>query len=224
MFASARKAAAIIADPAFFAVVLKALALTVVLFAILFAGAEYGLHRLPITHTPALDAVLAIAASVLLFFLVMFLGAPVAALFASLFLDDIARSVEKRFYPADPPAPGAPFWYSLWLGLRLFLLLLSADALLLPADVLLPGFGNLLSLFANGWFLGREYFELVALRHLPAGRVDAIRRRRSASITGGGLLIALLAAIPLVNLVAPLFGVALMVHEFKRYVHEEPAV
>src|SRR5690242_1414772 len=180
MFASARKAAALIGDPAFFAVVLKALALTIVLFAILFVGAQYGLHRLPITHTPFLDAALAIVASVLLIFLVMFLGAPVAALFASLFLDDIARSVETRFYPADPPAPGAPFWRSMWLGFRLFLLLLSADLLLLPADLLLPGFGNLLSLVVNGWFLGREYFELVALRHLPARAVDEMRRRRAS--------------------------------------------
>jgi CysZ protein len=223
MFASARKAAAIFTDAAFFAVVLKALALTTLLFVILFVGAQYGLHRLPIPHTALLDAVLAVAASLALFFLVMFLGAPVAALFASLFLDDIAGSMEARFYPADPRAPGAPFWRSLWLGLRLFLLLMSADVLLLPADVFLPGFGNLLSLFVNGWFLGREYFELVALRHLPAGRVDEIRRRRASSISGAGVLIALLAAIPLVNLVAPLFGVALMVHEFKRYIHEEPS-
>src|SRR4051812_33259770 len=127
MFASARKAAAIFTDAAFFAVVLKALALTTLLFVILFVGAQYGLHRLPIPHTALLDAVLAVAASLALFFLVMFLGAPVAALFASLFLDDIAGSMEARFYPADPPAPGAPFWRSLWLGLRLFLLLMSAD-------------------------------------------------------------------------------------------------
>jgi CysZ protein len=221
MFASARKAAAIIADPAFFGVVLKALALTLLLFAVLFVGAQYGLHHLAIRHTPFLDAILAVAATLLLFLLVMFLGAPVAALFGSLFLDDIARSVETRFYPADPPAPGAPFWRSLWLGLRLFLVLLSADLLLLPADVLLPGFGNLLSLAVNGWFLGREYFELVALRHLPADKMDEMRRRHASSIAGGGMLIAVLAAIPLVNLVAPLFGVALMVHEFKRYSHEE---
>jgi len=38
---------------------------------------------------------------------------------------------------------------------------------------------------------------------------------------GDGLLIALLAAIPIVNLFAPLFGTALMVHEFKRYTREE---
>ena len=46
-----------------------------------------------------------------------FLGAPVAALFASLFLDEIAEAVEKSQYPADPPSPGVPFWTGLIAGL-----------------------------------------------------------------------------------------------------------
>jgi CysZ protein len=44
-----------------------------------------------------------------------------------------------------------------------------------------------------------------------------MRRRRSGQVTLAGCLIALLSAIPIVNLIAPLFGVALMVHEFKRF-------
>ena len=220
MFASARKAAAIITDPAFVVVVVKALGLTILLFGILFAGALYGLHHLPIPHSTLSDALIPVFASVLVVFLVIFLGAPVAALFASLFLEGIARAVETRFYSADPPPNGAPFWRALLLGLRLCLLLISLEIVLLPID-LLAGLGALLSLLASGWLLGREYFELVALRHLPIREMDALRRQRASSITGAGLLIALLAAIPLVNFVAPLFGVALMVHEFKRYTHEE---
>ncbi|HEY4115004.1 MAG TPA: EI24 domain-containing protein [Rhizomicrobium sp.] len=220
MFASARKAAALISDPAFFWLVLKALGLTILLFAILFVALRYGIGRLPVRHTALVDALIPVVSSGLTLLLVMFLGAPVAALFASLFLEDIARSVEKRFYPNDPSAGGAPFWRSLLLGLRLFLLLMLLQLLLLPLNLLI-GLGALLSLLVNGWFLGREYFELVALRHIPSRAVDEMRRRRASTITGAGLLIALLATIPLVNLVAPLFGVALMVHEFKRYAHEE---
>lgn len=220
MFASARKAAALVRDPAFFWLVLKALALTVLLFVMLFIAIEYGVHRLPVRHTASIDALIPILSYVLTWLLVMFLGAPVAALFASLFLEDIAQSVEKTFYPTDPPAGRAPFWRGLLLGLRLFLLLMLFQVLLLPLNVL-AGLGALLSLLVNGWFLGRGYLEMVALRHLPHQAVDELRRRRASSITGAGLLIALLATIPLVNLVAPLFGVALMVHEFKRYTHEE---
>ena len=38
-----------------------------------------------------------------------------------------------------------------------------------------------------------------------------------------GLAIALLSMVPLLNLIAPLFGVALMVHQFKRIQHETAA-
>ncbi len=47
MFASARKALALIFDPAFFGVVLKSLLWTLVLFAVLLVGTEYALHQLP---------------------------------------------------------------------------------------------------------------------------------------------------------------------------------
>ena len=50
MFASARKAFAVIFDPAFHGVLLKSLALTIALFAALFFGAQYGLSHLPQFH------------------------------------------------------------------------------------------------------------------------------------------------------------------------------
>ena len=38
-----------------------------------------------------------------------FLVAPVTALFAGLFLDDVAEVVERTHYPADPPGRPLPF-------------------------------------------------------------------------------------------------------------------
>lgn len=221
MFASASKAVAIIFEPAFFGIVLKALALTVLLFFLLVAGVLYGLHALPAIHFAMFSGFAAAAASFLLVLLVMFLGAPVAALFATLFLGEIASGVEAKHYPNDPPGTEARFWQGMFMGLRLFCLLVLSSLLLLPLDVLLPGFGNLLSLLVQGWLLGRTYFELAAMRHLDRRAVDQMRRRHLSSIVAGGALIAIAAAIPLVNLLAPLFGTALMVHEFKRYTHEE---
>jgi CysZ protein len=221
MFASARKAAELIFDRAFFHIVLKAVALTILLFVIVFAGAEYALYHLPIAHSAGLDAALPILGIVVFILLVMFLGAPVAALFATLFLEDVARAVEAKDYPDDPLARGAPFWQGLLLGLRLFALLVAANALLLPGDFLLPGVGNLLSLFVTGWLLGRQYFELVALRHISRTAMDNLRRQRRGAILAAGVILAVAAAIPVVNLFAPLFGVALMVHEYKRFIRED---
>jgi CysZ protein len=221
MFASARQAARLIFDPAFTRVVLKAVGLTLLLFILLLAAAEVAVRYLPLPHVPQLEGVVSVLAGVAVLLVIVFLGGPVAALFASLFIDDIAAAVEAKHYPADPPSRGAPFWQGLLLGLRLFLLLVVVKLLLLPFDFLIPGIGNLVSLIVSGWFLGREYFELAALRHLPRIPLDRMRRRHAAPIVGAGTLIALMAAIPIVNLFAPLFGVALMVHEFKRYAAED---
>jgi len=221
MFASARKAAELIFDPTFTRVVLKAVGLTLLLFILLLGAAEVGVRYLPLPHVPQLEGVVSVLAGVAVLLVIVFLGGPVAALFASLFIDDIAAAVEAKHYPADPPSRGAPFWQGLLLGLRLFLLLVVVKLLLLPFDFLIPGIGNLVSLIVSGWFLGREYFELAALRHLPRIALDQMRHRHAAPIVGAGTLIALMAAIPIVNLFAPLFGVALMVHEFKRYAAED---
>jgi CysZ protein len=140
----------------------------------------------------------------------------VTALFGSLFLDRLAAGIEARDYPGDPPARSGAFAAALKAGLRLTLLVLGADIVLLPLDIGLPGIGELLSLVVNGWLLGREYFELVALRHLPLAQADALRRQHRGTILAGGILISLLSVIPLADLVAPLFGAALMVHLFKQ--------
>ena len=73
MFASARKALHSVFDPAFRGVVLKSLVLTVLLFAGLFWGAQYGLAHMPALPWPWLNTVLDWIASALL--LVAMVGA-----------------------------------------------------------------------------------------------------------------------------------------------------
>jgi CysZ protein len=191
-----------------------------VLFAALFSLALYSVHHLLAGHSGSGFAA-SLLASIFLLVIVTLLGAPVAALFAGLFLEDIAKAVEAKYYPAGPHGEAVPFWQGLFLGLRLFLLLLVIAIVMLPISALLPGVGSLPAIIVNGWFLGRQYFEQVALRHRSLADADALRRRKLPGIAGDGLLIALLAAIPVVNLFAPLFGTALMVHEFNRYMREE---
>jgi CysZ protein len=102
-------------------------------------------------------------------------------------------------------------------------MVLGADLLLLPLDIALPGLGEFLSLIANGWLLGWEYFELAALRHLPMAEADRLRKSHGWQVWGGGILIALLSEIPLLDLIAPLFGTALMVHLFHHISRQETA-
>jgi len=211
-------------DPAFFRVVFISILLTVILFGALFAGAEYAVAQLPTLHWHWVNVALEIVTPVLAVLLVVSLGAPVAALFASFFLDGVARSVERKYYPADPKASGAPVVSSLFLALRFTGLIVVVTLALLPFDVILPGVGSAVTLVADAWLLGREYFELTALRHMSRGAVDEMRKRHRFAILGAGLLIALLSLIPFADLIAPLFGAALMVHVFKFYQHQERPV
>jgi CysZ protein len=221
VFASLGKAIGMVFDPALFGVIAKAILLTLVLFVVLFLGLQWGLHHLPVLRWPWLNTTIDWIASLALVVLLFIVGAPVAALFGSFFLDGVARSVEAKYYPGDAPSAGAPIVASLFVALRFAGLVIAVTLALLPVDVMLPGVGSAASLAANGWLLGREYFELAALRHLTRGEADAMRRRHGFAILGGGIVVALLTYIPFADLIAPLFGAALMTHLFKFYQHRE---
>ncbi len=220
MFASLGRALGNFFDGTLKGVVLKSVALTVLLFTIAFIGLEMGLDHLPTLGSPWINAFLDLLAPVLLVLSMFFLGAPVAALFASLFLDQVAAKVEARGYPA---AAGTSPSMSIGLaaGARMALLVLGVNLLLLPLDIELPGLAEVGTIAVNGWLLGREYFELAALRHLSRGAADALRRRHGGRVFAAGTIISIATMIPFVNLFAPLFGAAFMVHMFGRLAQEE---
>ena len=66
----------------------------------------------------------------------------------------------------------------------------------------------------NGYLLGREYVELVALRRLSPRDVKVLRRRHRAEGTLTGAIAAFFMTIPLLNLIVPVFTAALTVHRF----------
>ena len=214
MFASIRAAVRLMGDRPFFGTLLKALALTVALFAGLFVLCELALSLLPTLGSPLVNRALEWLTPVLFLLGLFLLGAPVAALFGGFFLDGIAARIEARDYPLSPRAPGMTLHTGLKAGLALAGSVIGIDLALLPFDIAMPGLGELATLAANGWLLGREYFELAALRHLPPAQAAALRQRYRAPITMLGMLIAVVTMIPGLDLIAPLFGVALMVHLF----------
>jgi uncharacterized protein involved in cysteine biosynthesis len=82
--------------------------------------------------------------------------------------------------------------------------------------LLIAGLGAVIFYLATAWLLGREYFELAAMRFRPPAEARALRKRNAATVYVGGLLIAAYVSIPIVNLATPLFAMALMVHVHKR--------
>ena len=149
---------------------------------------------------------------VLSFFLMM----PVASAFTSMFLDDVAEAVEERFYPHLPPAPKIPFIETmldtlLFLGLLIGLNLLGL--LLIPvASVFYP----LLFWLLNGFLLGREYFQIAAMRRIGRKRAKEMRKKYRGKILQSGLFMALLLLVPILNLLMPILGAAMFTHLFHR--------
>ena len=221
MFASVRKAVATVFGRDFVGLLFWVLALSALLFAGLIFGLEYAIGYLPPSVPAWLKTLLEVAAPIAVLVVVFTMGAPVAALVGSLFLDRIAAKVDARFYPADPKAPGAPLIGGTGERLKLIVLAVLINGVALALDAEIPLVPEIVAMLLNGWLLGREFFELAALRHLSRDESDALRRRHAGKIYGGGLLIAVLTAIPGIDLIAPFFGAALMAHLFKRVSHLE---
>jgi CysZ protein len=220
MFASLGRALGLVFDPALYGVILRSLVVTLVLFVLIVVGVEYALHFLPTLGKPWVNRALELVAPILLVWGMFLVGAPVAALFASLYLDKVADAIEARAYASDPKGHGLSFGTGLWAAVRLTGLIVGADILLLPTDAFFP-VGEIATIVVNGFLLGREYFELAALRHVSLKTADALRKRNGASVFGAGLVISLISAVPVANFFAPLFGAALMVHLYKRLERKE---
>jgi CysZ protein len=82
--------------------------------------------------------------------------------------------------------------------------------------VFVAGAGFIAFFIATAWLLGREYFQLAAMRFRSPAEAKAMRRENAGLVFTAGLLIAAFVSIPIVNLATPLFGMAFMVHMHKR--------
>jgi len=224
IFADALRALRQMGDPRFRRVLLIGLGLTVALLGAVYAIFLWGLNRLlpdqvtlpwigPITW---LDD-LASGASILVFLVAsVFLMVPVASAFTSLFLDEVADAVEARHYPHLPPATRVGFVTGLKDTLGFLGLLIAANTIALLVYLVLAPATLLLFIALNGFLLGREYFQLVALRRMGRDQARALRRRHAGTIWAAGALMALPLTIPVVNLLVPVLGAATFTHLFQR--------
>lgn len=139
---------------------------------------------------------------------------PVASAFTGLLLDRIAAAVEARHYPALPPARAQGIRESLLGAAGFFGLIVGTNLLALALWPFAGPFAPLLFWALNGFLLGREYFTLAALRHLPPDQAKGLYRANRATVWLAGTLMAAPLSIPLLNLLVPVFGVATFTHIF----------
>ena len=144
-----------------------------------------------------------------------FLIAPVTSIFGGFFIDDIAEAVEQKHYPNDPAGQPLETSKAALLSLKFTLLVISTNLLALLL-LLVPGVNLMVFFVANGYLLGREYFQFAALRFMSPSDADNLRHRNKGIVFVAGLVIAGFLTIPLLNLLTPLFAAAFMMHVFKK--------
>ena len=217
-------------SPPFRALLFKAMGLALVL--VVLAG--IGIHRLLLwlaslgenwaesvlgstAHAPlvALAWILSVAAGLGIIVGSVFLMPAVTALVGSLFVDDIALEVEQQHYPGQPVGKRLPLLRAILQGVKTALLAVAVYLIAVPS-LLVAGLGTIIFFIASAYLLGREYFELAAMRYRSPFEAKTLRKRNQHTVFMAGLFIAAFVSIPIVNLATPLFAMALMVHVHKR--------
>jgi len=223
MFSDFSKALRQFSDPKFLWVLIKALGLTIALF----GGVTYGIIELatavlPGTITLPWLGTIPIGdwfdemALVSVLIMAVFLMFPVAVLFVGLFLDEIADAVERRYYPHLPKVAAMGFGAIIGEALRFMLIMIAANILALIIYFASTLLAPVIFWVVNGYLLGREYFQLVAMRRLGLKAADNLRKKHRFEIWFAGILMAIPLSVPVLGLFIPLLGVATFTHQFHR--------
>ncbi|UYV38206.1 EI24 domain-containing protein [Rhodobacteraceae bacterium D3-12] len=222
IFTSFFKALSQMGDARFRRVFWLGILLTIALLVAAYAGLLWIAEAIagPDAHTEVLGRVVdlgdLLTFSSLVFMLVLsfFLMIPVASAITSMFLDEVADAVEARHYPALAPAPGASFGDALRDTLGFLAIIIAANLLAFVIYAFLPYLSLFIFFGLNGFLLGREYFQLAAMRRIGRDRAKALRKRHSATIWAAGVLMALPLVVPILNLFIPILGAATFTHIF----------
>lgn len=230
MLDAAAKALAQMLTPALRNVLLKAVALALALIVIAAIVLQRVLSSLAESGTTwaeqssgfaphavwtAFAWVLSIMASIGIITGALFLMPAMTAFVGSFFVDETAEAVEREYYPAQPAGRALPFLRGLVEGVKIAFLSLLVYFFALPF-VLFAGVGIIVLFLANSYLLGREYFELAAMRFRPPYEAKAMRKANGTYVFLCGMVIAVFVSIPVVNLATPIFAMAFMVHIHKR--------
>lgn len=220
IFAAFFKALTQLPDPRFRSVLWRGIGLTIALLIGLYAALLWLIEWLtkePITlpgggEVTWLGDLLGWGSLGLVILLSVFLMIPVASAITSLFLDEVAEAVENKHYPSLPAVPAVTFWDGLRDSVNFLGVLVGANILALILYAIFPFAAIFIFYALNGFLLGREYFQLAAMRRVGRARAKELHKQHRMTIWIAGCLMAVPLSFPLVNLVIPVLGAATFTH------------
>lgn len=218
------KALAQLPDRRFRAVLWRGIGLTIALLVGLYAGLLWLIEWL--TQDPIalpggreitwLGDLLSWGSLGLVIILSVFLMVPVASAITSLFLDEVAEAVEDKHYPSLPAVAPIGFWDGLRDTVNFLGVLVAANLAAFILYFMLPFAAIFIFYALNGFLLGREYFQLAAMRRVGRAGAKVLRKKHRGRIWLAGCLMAVPLSFPLINLVIPILGAATFTHLFHR--------
>ncbi|WP_417246901.1 EI24 domain-containing protein [Celeribacter sp.] len=224
MFGDFSKALVQLGDKRFQSVLLKGLGLTIALLIAIYLAFVWIIgafvpdtFSLPfIGQVTWIDNALSIGSFFLMIGLSVFLMVPVASAFTGIFLEEVSEAVEDRHYPGLPEVPRQSIVDIVVDSLSFLGVIIVANVIALVLYLVLNVAAPLIFWALNGFLLGREYFQMVAIRRLGREGAKAARKRHMPEIWLAGALMAIPLTIPVVNLLIPVLGAATFTHMFMR--------
>lgn len=134
---------------------------------------------------------------------------------AGIFLEDLADRIERRHYPDIHPPRLVPLSEQIRSSIRGLVRGLLWNLCACPL-YLIPVVNVIAYALVNARLLSREYFQVVALRHLSMEDSKRCYRQNLGQLWREGLVLTGLFLIPVVQVIAPLLATALSVHRLWR--------
>lgn len=176
----------------------------------------YGIYKIlamtVFSDTAWMESSFDIGGTIIGFILAWLLFPVMLPIIVSFFDEKIADLVEEADYPGLPK-PEYPFWPTFWQDVRFTLKAIGLNILILPL-YLLPIVNIAIYFLLNGYLLGQQFFRMAAIRRIGIPAAEAMIKEHGRKIWMAGALVAFLATVPILNLISPFWGVALMLHLF----------
>tara|TARA_Y100000590_G_scaffold456750_1_gene607945 strand:- start:590 stop:1273 length:684 start_codon:yes stop_codon:yes gene_type:complete len=210
------KALSQITDPKFIWIVVKSSVLTALVFlgiSILFAwgvGSFWSWVGLPF-----MSFVITIGGFFTFFVGIWVFGPAVIIAINSIFLSDVIRAVEVKYYPNDLQGKEPTFIDDIASTFNLVLIQIILNICIVPF-LFFPPIYFILYWFINAYLFGREYFEMVFSRFFKKKIRHRLKANYKYNLYFHGLITAILFTLPLINIFVPLISTASMIHLYKK--------
>ena len=202
-------------DPTFLKVIIKGLAWSVFVFILLMAIVWYILSSTNLSGIVWVETIFDTLGWFTALIIASILFPSIALTIITFLLEEIAISVENKHYP-QLPAPRHQNLYELAItGFRLTLIAIILNLIALPLYLVLlflPPLNIFVFIIVNAYLIGREYFELVALRRLTPKETRMLWKKNRGKLFIAGSIIAGFLSVPFVNWCIPVIAAAYMLH------------